>query len=128
VISKQEILMNRDKQYPNEYTKEVSDNIDKLLIALNKFRVIYGKPMTVSSGWRPEAVNASISNAAKKSNHVKGLACDFKDGDGELDKWCMTNLKVLEDCGLYLEHPDATLGWCHLQCVPPKSGNRVFKP
>ena len=127
-ISKKEILMGRDVQYPTDYTKEISDNIDKLLIPLNKFREIYGKPMTVSSGWRPPSVNAGIANAAKRSNHMLGLACDFLDTDGALDKFCMENLNVLKDLGLYLEHPDATKGWCHLQCVPPKSGNRVFRP
>jgi uncharacterized protein YcbK (DUF882 family) len=128
MISKEEILMGRDKEYPKEYTKEVSDNIDKLLISLNKFRKAYGKPMSVSSGWRPAAINSKIANAAKKSNHMVGLACDFKDADGSLDAFCMANLKLLEECGLYLEHPDATVGWCHLQCISPKSGNRVFRP
>ena len=128
MISKQEILMGRDKQFPADYTKEVSDNIDKLLIPLNKFREAYGKAMTVSSGWRPPSINASTPGAAKRSNHMLGLACDFKDTDGSLDKWCMDNLKLLEQFGLYLEHPDSTPGWCHLQCISPKSGNRVFKP
>lgn len=127
-ISKKEILMNRDKEYPGDYTKEVSDNIDKLLISLNKFRAAYDKPMTVSSGWRPPSVNADIANAAKKSNHMIGLACDFKDSDGSLDKFCMDNLKLLEQCGLWLEHPDSSPGWTHLQCISPKSGNRVFRP
>lgn len=127
-ISKKEILMGRDVEYPKDYTKEISDNVDKLLIALNKFRAIYGKPMTVTSGWRPPSVNASIANAAKRSNHMLGLACDFADADGSLDKYCMENLNVLKDLGLYLEHPDATKGWCHLQVVSPKSGNRVFRP
>jgi hypothetical protein len=127
-ISKDELLMGRDKQYPKDYTKEVSDNLDKLLEPLNKFREAYGKVMQVSSGWRPPSINAGIPNAAKKSNHMIGLACDFKDADGALDKFCMENLKLLEDLGLYLEHPDATVGWCHLQCVSPKSGNRVFRP
>lgn len=127
-ITKEEVLMGRDKQYPADYTKEVSDNIDKLLIPLNKFRNAYGKPMSVSSGWRPPSINAATPGAAKRSNHMLGLACDFRDIDGALDKWCIENLKLLEQFGLYLEHPDSTPGWCHLQCVPPKSGNRVFKP
>ncbi len=120
--------MGRDSEYPSDYTQEISDNIDKLLIPLNKFREIYGKPMTVSSGWRPPSINAKIANAAKKSNHMLGLACDFKDLDGSLDKFCADNLDILADLGLYLEHPDSTPGWCHLQCVSPRSGNRVFKP
>lgn len=125
-ISRQEVLMGRDKQYP--LTQEMEQNLQKLLKALNLFRQMYGKPMSVTSGYRPAAINATVANAAKKSNHMVCLACDFKDTDGSLDKYCMDNKYILEQCGLYLEHPDATPGWCHLQCVPPKSGNRVFRP
>lgn len=129
MITKDEVLMGRDKTHKDEYTQEISDNIDKeLLPKLNEFRKAYGKPMRVSSGWRPPTVNAKVKNAAKRSNHQLGLACDFVDKDGLLDKFCMDNLQLLETIGLYLEHPDATPGWCHLQCVPPRSGNRVFKP
>lgn len=125
MISKKELLMGRDK-HP-EYTQEVSDNLDKLLIALNKLRKAYGKPMIVTSGFRPSDINKAVGGA-KKSNHQLGLACDFKDTDGKIDEWCLNNLDKLAEYGLYLESPDHTKGWCHLQCVPPKSGHRVFIP
>lgn len=127
MITKKELLMGRDVSYKAEYTKEVSDNLDKLLIALNIARKAYGKPMIVSSGWRPASVNKA-AGGAKKSNHMLGLAADFKDSDGQLADWCLNNLKVLEQAGLYLEHPDYTKGWVHLQAVAPKSGKRVFIP
>lgn len=126
MISRDEVLMGREKQYP--LTPEMETNLAKLLVALNKFRTIYGKPLIVTSGYRPAAINATIANAAKKSNHMVCLACDFADANGALDKYCMENLNVLEECGLWLENPESTPTWCHLQCVPPKSGNRVFKP
>lgn len=120
--------MGRDVSHKSEYSQEISDNLDKLLVPLNKFREAYGKPMAVTSGWRPPSLNSTVKGAAPKSNHQRGLACDFKDSDGSLDQFCMDNLDLLEKLGLYLEHPDATKGWCHLQCVPPRSGNRVFRP
>lgn len=125
MITKSELLMGRDS-HP-EYTREISDNVDKLLLCLNKLRTAYGKPMYVSSGFRPSNINKTVGGA-KKSNHQKGLACDFKDIDGSLDAWCLNNLDKLEEFGLYLESPDHTVGWCHLQCVPPRSGKRVFIP
>jgi uncharacterized protein YcbK (DUF882 family) len=128
MIQKSEVLMGRDKSHAKEYTDEISKNIDKLLIPLNKLRKAYGKIMVVSSGWRPVTLNAKTANAAKKSNHVKGLACDFQDKDGKLDEWCMQNLNKLKEFGLWLEDPGSTPGWCHLQCLPPKSGNNPFKP
>lgn len=126
MITREEVLMNRDKQYP--LNPEMEANLKKLLIALNLFRKLYGKPMKVTSGYRPAAINANVPGAAKKSNHMLCLATDFADPNKELAKYCMDNQYILEQCGLYLEHPNATPGWCHLQCVPPKSGNRVFKP
>lgn len=118
--------MGRDKNYP--LNEEQSQNLQKLLVAVNLFRLHYGKPMFVSSGYRPAAINAKTKGAAKKSNHMSCLACDFKDTDGAIDKFCTDNLNILEACGLWLENPDSTPGWSHLQCVGPKSGKRIFIP
>lgn len=118
--------MGRDKDYPLD--DEMQQNLQKLLVAVNLFRQHYGKPMVISSGYRPAAINAKVKGAAKKSNHMRCLAVDFRDPDGAIDKFCLDNLHILEACGLYLESPDATPNWSHLQCIPPKSGNRVFKP
>lgn len=125
-ISRDEVLMSRDKQYPLSDALEV--NLAKLLVALNKFREAYGHPMTVTSGYRPAAINAATPGAASHSNHVVCLACDFHDPDGALDQWCLDRPDVLEMAGLWQESPASTPGWCHLQAVPPRSGLRVFKP
>jgi hypothetical protein len=45
-----------------------------------------------------------------------------------LDDWCLEHPEVLQEIGLWQEHPAATKGWCHLQIVPPRSGKRVFFP
>ena len=124
-VSRDEVLMGRDKEFP--LTPELEANLAKLLPAINKFRDIYGKPLKVSSGYRPGAFNQA-AGGAKKSNHMLCLAVDFQDVDGSLKLYCSNNLKVLEECGLYLEDPASTPTWVHLQCVPPRSGNRVFKP
>lgn len=128
MITKDEILKGRDKEYPNEYTKDISDNIDKLLIVLNKIRKEYGQPMTVASGWRPSKINESTSNAAKKSNHLLGLAVDIRDIDGKVMRWCLNNLKLLSDLGVYLEDFRYTPSWVHFQIVPPKSHKRIYVP
>lgn len=126
MITREEVLMGRDKQFPLD--KQQEDNLAKLLIALNKLRKAYGKPLIVSSGYRPAAINAQTKGAAKKSSHIMCLACDFKDIDGKIDKWCLDNLHILTECGLYLESPEHTPNWCHVQCIAPKSGARVFIP
>jgi len=82
----------------------------------------------VSSGWRPEAINANTKNAAAKSNHIVCRACDLFDPTGEIDRWCLAHPEILEEIGLWQEHPYYTLTWCHLQIVAPGSGLRVFIP
>lgn len=126
MITAEEVLMGRDKQWP--LTEEMSDNLDALLVALNMFRQAYGKPMIVSSGYRPYVFNATVKGAAPNSAHTVCLACDFVDKDGKLDLFCLDNLALLRKCGLYLESPANTPGWTHLQLREPKSGNRVFLP
>lgn len=120
--------MGRDKKYPKEYTKEISDNIDKLLKIMNKVRTAYGKPMIVESGWRPAEINEGTSNAAKNSNHLKGLAVDIRDTDGSLWKWVLLNLNLMKELGIYLEDKRWTPIWVHFQMVPPKSKKRIYVP
>lgn len=128
MIKKEEILMGRDKEYESQYTKEVSDNIDLLLEKMNKIRKSYGRPMIVASGWRPKEINDATKNAAKRSNHMKGLAVDIKDVDGKLWKWVLLNLKFMKQLGIYLEDKRWTPTWVHFQIVPPKSEKRIFIP
>jgi hypothetical protein len=82
----------------------------------------------LNSGWRPAAYNAQVPNAAVLSKHITGQAADIYDPEGMLDDWCVRNLEVLTNLGLWLEHPLSTKGWCHVQSVPPRSGNRMFYP
>lgn len=128
MITKNELLKGRDKLFLKEYTQEISDNLDDLLIKLNKFREIYGKPMIVNSGWRPVSINNKTPGASKKSKHLIGCAADIQDKDGKLGEFCLNNVKILEDCDLYIEQPSFTDGWVHFSSVAPKSGKHVFIP
>jgi len=123
LITRDEILMNRDAEFP--LTPELEANLANLLIALNKFREIYGIPMIVTSGYRPGHYNTDAGGAAN-SPHITCEACDFHDPDGAIDTYCTHNLNVLIECGLYLENPPDTIGWSHLQVRP--TINRVFLP
>lgn len=120
-----EYLKDREKLSP--LTPDMVISMEDLLRRMDKIRAAWGKSMTVSSGYRPEAVNASIGGA-KKSNHMICKAVDIADPKGELGAWCLKNLKLLEEAGLYIENPAKTTTWVHFQSVPPKSGKRVFDP
>lgn len=81
-----------------------------------------------TSGWRPRKVNEATPGAAKFSLHISGEAIDLSDPDGSIDEWCVSNTRILRELGLFMEHPSATKGWCHVQSKPPKSGRLIFYP
>ena len=120
--------MGRDREYHAELTPELRANARETVGRVNRLLKRAGFTRRVTSGWRPAAVNATVPGAAKGSKHISCIAIDLEDRDGALDAWCMAHLDVLEELGLWLEHPDATPYWCHLQTLPPRSGNRVFQP
>jgi len=128
MISKDEMLMGRDKQFPDAYTQQISDNLDKFLAIFNQVRAAYGQPMRVNSGWRPAAINEATSNAAKGSNHLWGLAVDIADPDGSLWKWTLFNLDLMQKLGIYMEDKRWTPTWVHYQIVPPGSKKRIYIP
>ena len=128
MISLADYYMKRDEQFPNELTDDLRWNAASTVDRVNQLLEAFGEHRNVTSGWRPAVVNAATPNAAKKSKHMTCQACDLEDKDGWLDAWCIDNLEALERIGLWLEHPDATVGWAHVQIVAPGSGNRVFRP
>lgn len=119
---------------------QAQQNMDDLLPRLNKVRAAWGKPMTVTSGFRSMQQHMDIhwikalrerrpfSNlqVPLNSRHLTGQACDFADPDGTLYKWAEANVALLESAGLYCEQ--GTKGWLHCQSVAPRSGKRFFLP
>lgn len=128
MISKDELLQGRDVSYPNDYTKEISDNLDKFLIVINQVRAAYNTPMIVNSGWRPPSINSSTPGAAVHSKHMLGLAVDISDKDGKLWKWVIENLDLMRKLDLYMEDRRWTPTWVHFGLGAPASGNRIFVP
>jgi hypothetical protein len=120
----------RDVLYVHELTKEIRANARETIRRVNLLLIRAGfaerKGHDSRSGWRPRAVNAATPNAAPLSKHLLALADDVEDNDKAVQQWCMVHLDVLEELGLWMEHPRDTPTWCHLQTVPPKSGKRVF--
>lgn len=136
MISFKELLGNHNI---NEIPLLHQHNLETLLQCVNKLRADWGKPMTVTSGYRSLQDHLRIY-AAKgitdrnkipmSSNHLIGKACDFADADGSLYAWAYNNQDKLAEYGIWCEK-DTNVGiakWLHCQCVPPKSGNRFFLP
>lgn len=127
MITVNDYWMGRDETYASELTDAIRRNAATTVALVNELELASGMYLAVSSGWRPAAINAAVGGATH-SNHTTACACDVHDPEGKLDQWCLDNLEVLERLGLWLESPKHTPGWCHVQTVPPKSGNRVFIP
>lgn len=114
---------------PSAATRE---NAITLLSRVNALLAIIDLPEAenpkVNSGWRPAWYNATVQGAAPKSRHITGEAIDIADPEGALDEYLFDRKLLLLQHDLYMEHPLATKGWCHLQSSPPRSKNRVFFP
>ena len=129
------------KNHP-DVTMQVDENAKSLMAACEKleiFAVADGvefpiNPVTESGvsgeqygGFRPQ----SCPQGAPHSAHKEGLAVDRYDPEGRIDAWCMGHSGVgglLEQCGIYIEHPDTTPHWSHWTIRAPGSGHRVFYP
>lgn len=130
MITKQEL---NPKNY--KLTEEQEKNFEILLVRMNALRVLYGKAMIITSGIRTREDQIRIYTAKGipenkipwGSQHLKAAACDVSDSDGSLMKWCRDNVIHLETIGLWVED-DTSVPRVHFQIVPPKSGNRFFKP
>lgn len=121
---------------------EHQHNLEELLTRMNKVRDTWGKPMTVTSGYRSmqdhlriySKINAERTakglpalSIPRSSKHLIGAAVDISDPDGSLYQWCQDNEVLLVTIGLWLEVKDDQKR-VHFQIFPPKSGNRFFKP
>ena len=140
MITLTQYWMGRDKTHAAELTNTIRNNAQQTVDTINKLLaeaaadgVAFGRDATtgtqVASGWRPADINAGTANAAKGSKHLTGQACDLRDTeDRQLAQWCLNHLDELRAFGLWMERPQWTPTWVHLQIVPPASGLRVYVP
>ena len=108
-----------------ELTDEVKANATKLVNTINSFlkELDWKDPISISSGFRPNSINSKIKNAAKKSLHLTGLALDIVDPSSKLKEAIKSKSELLATFGLWMEAPDSTPTWCHLDL-----GTRTDRP
>lgn len=125
--------MSHIEEPSSEVIENARDLLSRVNVLLSRVRELdpemeAAKDPKVNSGWRPASYNLTVLGAAKRSLHITGQAIDLADPDGELDEFLFDNAHLLEEVGLWVEHPAATRRWCHLQSESPRSGNRFFWP
>lgn len=106
---------------------ELIGNVNTIVPRANLLLAHFKEYRPCRSGYRTPESNTAAGGKVR-SNHLTCQAIDLEDTDRKLSVWCLLNLKLLEEVGVWMESPSSTPTWIHWQCVPPKSGNRVFRP
>lgn len=108
------------KGIDNTPSDPVLANLKVLCYTLDKARILLGRPIFISSGYRSPELNAAIGGS-RTSSHISGLAADFKcPGFGNT----MTVFNRLAVSGLMFdqliaEYPASnTGGWVHIGVGP----------
>lgn len=133
-FTRQQYLKGRDVKFADEFTDELSANTNVTIARASELVDRYQRATgdtrkrEVTSGWRPQNINKATPGAAPKSLHMYCQAIDIEDKDQSLGKWCVANIEVLVEIGLWMESIVHTPTWMHIQTKPPKSGNRIFLP
>lgn len=139
MISLEAYMMQRDKEFPP--TDEMRSDANTLLNRVDNFLYDIGiDDLTdddCSSGYRPGKYNTA-AGGSPNSSHLKCVAIDLSKRVREavlnkFPKWkepSSSDRKKLEEAlakaGLYMEHPDHTPRWLHLQTRVTR--NRIFIP
>lgn len=116
---------------------EVLRNLERLSGLMCGVEAAYGHELVVTSGYRTFTEHTRIYQEINRTRavplaipvrslHLQGLAVDVADPSGELWRWCLQNLNLMERLELYLEVRQGP--WVHVQCKAPRSGKRIFHP
>lgn len=103
----------------NTPTFDVVDNLNRLASYLDGIRTKYGKPITVTSGFRSIALNKAVGGVAN-SQHTNGLAADLVCTD--MEKLVSIIRETGEFDQLITEHRKGSKSyWVHVS-VAPRNG------
>lgn len=100
------------KGIDNTPSQEVIDNLTKLIEAvLDPLREWYGKPITVNSGYRCEALNKAVGGS-KTSDHLTGRSVDIDTGSKEENKKLFDYIKDNLEFDQLID--EKNLAWVHV--------------
>lgn len=113
------------KGIDNTPTPEVEKNL-KLLVdnVLDKLREIYGKPITVNSGYRCPELNKAVGGS-KTSDHVKGFAADITGGSKEENERIFNIIKHNFHFKQLID--EKGFSWVHVSYDPSNLKNQILK-
>ena len=111
----------------NTPTPEIRVKLNTLISALDKIREQYGKPITVTSGYRCPELNRAVGGAVNpdgtpKSQHTKGQAADLK-GKNRQENEIIFN--IIKQLGCYDQLiNEYNFSWIHVSYVDKKNNRK----
>lgn len=113
------------KGIDNTPTPEVEKNLTLLVEnVLDPLREIYGKPITVNSGYRCPELNKAVGGS-KTSDHVKGFAADITGGSKEENE-CLFNI-IKHNFHFKQLIDEKGFSWVHVSYDPSNLKNQILK-
>ena len=105
-------------------TKNIYSLIENVL---DPVREMWGGPITVSSGYRCQRLNALV-NGAKCSSHLKGQAADITVGGKDRNWQLYTQIKRsgIPFTKLIFEHNKNNVYWIHISYIKGSSLRKCF--
>ena len=108
----------------NTPTQEAIDNLTNLVAkTLQPLRDTYGKPITINSGYRCEALNKRVGGA-KSSQHMTGQAADITTGTKQGNRELFAILEGMEFDQLIDEK---SMSWIHISLKAEGNRNEKLK-
>ena len=96
---------------------------ESLVVLLQCIREHFGKPITITSGYRTAAHNAAVGGA-KSSQHLLGRAADIQVADTPVEDvaaYAESLMPTWGGVGRYPIKPGRARGWVHVDTRPNKS-------
>ncbi|WAX07568.1 hypothetical protein BK649P1_00004 [Bacteroides phage BK649P1] len=113
------------KGIDNTPTPEIERNLTSLVDnILDPLRELYGKPITVNSGYRCPAVNKAVGGSAT-SDHVKGFAADITGGSKEENERLFNIIKHNFHFSQLID--EKNFSWVHVSYNPGNLKNQTLK-
>lgn len=105
-------------------------NMEKLIDrVLDPIRSLYGKPITVNSGFRSESLNKAVKGA-KNSQHLFGMAADITGGSPKENKkiWDVVMFLFQEgDIEFDQVIDESNLSWIHISYNEDNNRCQILK-
>ena len=113
------------KGIDNTPTPEVEKNLTLLVEnILDPLRLIYGKPITVNSGYRCPELNKAVGGS-KTSDHMKGFAADITGGSKEENERIFNIIKHNFHFKQLID--EKGFSWVHVSYDPSNLKNQILK-